>query len=221
MASAADATTQFTARFGVHKSELTSTGVNPYFILKPGYQLVLKGMEDGRPTVLTITVLHETKLIDGVRTRVVEEREMSEGHVTEISRNYYAISKRTNDVFYFGEDSDTYRNGMVAGKEGSWRAGVNGAKYGLMIPGTPLLGSRYQQEDAKGVAMDRAEIVGLDNGCTSPAGTFRHCLKTMETSGIEAGKEYKLYAPGIGLIQDDGLELVRHGYHLKGKTGPG
>lgn len=172
-------------------------------------------MEDGRPTVLTITVLHETKVIDGVTTRVVEEREVSEGHVTEISKNYYAISKRTNDVFYFGEDSSSYKNGKVTGKEGSWLAGANGAKYGLMIPGTPLLGSRYQQEDARGVAMDRAEIVALDKELESPAGTFRHCLKTLETSGIEAGKEYKLYAPGVGLVKDDGLTLFRYGYHLK------
>jgi Concanavalin A-like lectin/glucanases superfamily len=52
---------------------------------------------------LTITVLNETKMVDGVETRVVEERETKGGKLKEVSRNYFAISKRTNDVFYFGE----------------------------------------------------------------------------------------------------------------------
>jgi hypothetical protein len=177
---------KFTDTFGVNQSELSSLGTNPFFILAPGYQLILKGTEDGRPTVLTITVLNDTKMVDGVQTRVVEEREVSEGKITEISRNYYAISKRTNDVFYFGEDSESYKDGKVVGREGSWWSGVNGAKFGLMMPGTPLLGARYQQEDAPKVAMDRAEIVGLNEGFDTPAGKFEHCLETEESSGIEA-----------------------------------
>lgn len=51
--------------------ELVSTGRTPYFIREPGYSLVLEGDN----TQLTITVLNETKKIDGVETRIVEERE--------------------------------------------------------------------------------------------------------------------------------------------------
>jgi hypothetical protein len=203
---------KFTDTFGVGKTELSSIGTNRFFILAPGYQLVLEGNEDGKPTVLTVTVLKDTKVVDGVETRILEEREVAEGQVVEISRNYYAISKRTTDVFYFGEDSDTYKNGKVVSHEGSWRSGVGGAKFGLMMPGTALLGARYQQEDASKVAMDRAEIVSLSERLKTPAGTFDHCLKTEETSGIERGKEYKLYVAGIGLIQDGALRLTRHGF---------
>jgi hypothetical protein len=206
------ANNQFTDTFGVDKAELLSVGTNRFWVLAPGHQLRLEGKEDGKPTVLTITVLDETKLVDGVETRVVEEREVSEGQIVEVSRNYYAISERTTDVFYFGEDVDTYKDGKVAGHEGSWLSGVAGARFGLMMPGTPLIGARYQQEVAPRVALDRAEIVSLDESLQTPAGKYEHCLKTEETSGIEKGKEYKLYVAGIGLIQDAGLKLTKHGY---------
>jgi hypothetical protein len=44
-----------------------------------------------------------------------------------------------------------------------------------------------------------------------PAGRFDRCLKTRETTPLESGTEYKHYAPGVGLLQDGGLKLVRHG----------
>src|SRR5262245_14088197 len=86
----------WTAEFVLEKDELSSVGRNPYFILEPGYFLVL---EKG-PEQLTITVLNTTKQIGDVETRVVEEKETAGGKLVEISKNYYAISKRTNSVFY-------------------------------------------------------------------------------------------------------------------------
>jgi hypothetical protein len=202
----------FTDTFGADTADLSSTGTNRFFILVPGYQAVLEGKEDGRATVLTITVLNETKTVDGVETRVVEEREVGNGQTVEISRNYFAISRRTGDVFYFGEDSDTYKNGEVSSHEGSWLAGVAGARFGLAMPGTPLLGARYYQELAPKVAMDRAEIVSLNEKLKTAAGNFENCLKTEETSAVEMGREYKLYAAGIGLIQDARLKLTKSGF---------
>ena len=121
----------WTAEFAVEKSELSSTGRNPYFILEPGYQLVFEG---GRERLI-ISVLDETKMVDGVETRVVEERETMDGKLVEVSRNYFAISKRTNDVFYFGEDVDIYKDGKVVNHSGAWLSGVNDARFGLMMPG--------------------------------------------------------------------------------------
>jgi len=162
--------------------------------------------------VLTITVLPETKVVDGVETRVVEERETVDGQIAEISRNYFAISRRTTDVFYFGEDVDIYKGGKVTSHEGAWLSGVAGARFGLLLPGTPLLGARYQQEVAPKVAMDRAEVVGLRETLVTPAGKFERCLKTEETSGLEKGRAHKLYAPGIGLIYDGALKLAKWAY---------
>lgn len=202
---------RFIDSFNIDKAELASTGRNPYFILESGFQLVLEGKEGGKALVLTITVLNETKYVDGIESRVVEEKETVNGQVKEISRNYLAISRRTGDVFYFGEDVDDYENGQVAGHGGAWLSGVNGARFGLMMPGTPVVGARYHQEFAPGIAMDRARIVNVTERLTTPAGRFEKCLKTEETSPLERGKSHKVYAPGIGLILDGGLKLTRYG----------
>jgi hypothetical protein len=90
---------------------------------------------------------------------------------------------------------------------------VAGARFGLAMPAMPLLGARYHQEVAPKTAMDRAEIVSVTETLETPAGKFDNCcLKTEETSGLESGKEYKLYVAGIGLIQDATLKLTKHGY---------
>jgi hypothetical protein len=202
----------FTETFAMEKTGLASAGTNRFFLLLPGFQLVLEGKDGGKSATLTITVLNETKLVDGVETRVVEERESVGGQLKEVSRNYFAISRRTSDVFYFGEEVDMYKDGKVSSHEGAWLSGVNGARFGLIMPGTPLLGARYYQELAPKVAMDRAEVVGLSDQLETPAGKFTNCLKTEETSAVESGREYKYYAPGIGLIQDAGLKLTSYGF---------
>lgn len=199
---------EFTSDFAADKDALVATGENPYFILKPGFQLVL---EDGDER-LVVTVLNETKKVDGVETRIVEERETKGGQLVEISRNFFAISKRTSNVYYFGEEVDIYKDGKITSHEGAWLSGEKGAKFGLMIPAVPLLGARYHQEVAPMVALDRAEIVGTAETAKSPAGEFKNCLKIKESTPLEPGHiEHKLYAPGIGLIQDASLKLVKHG----------
>ncbi len=193
--------------FGISDCNLLTTGRNEYFILEPGYQLILEGDDEK----VQITVLDETKTIDGVITRVVEEKEWEDGELHEISRNYFAMCERTKDVFYFGEDVDYYENGKVVRHEGEWLAGTDGNRAGLIMPGTPKLEMKYYQEIAPGVAMDRAEIVSLDETCKTPAGTFSKCMKVRESTPLEFEEEYKYYAPGIGLIQDEDLVLTKHG----------
>lgn len=207
LASTAIAAPDWTSELKLDKSDLLSTGRNPYFVLEPGYQLFLKG-GGGE---LTITVLKETRMVDDVETRIVEERELEDGKLVEVSRNYFAISKSNNSVFYFGEDVDAYDSKGKVTHGGSWLAGVNGARAGLMMPGLPLLGARYYQEVAPKIAMDRAEIVSLSESFTAPAGKFSNVLKIEETTPIEPGKEYKLYGCGVGLLKDGELVLVRHG----------
>ncbi|MBI2899921.1 MAG: hypothetical protein HYY17_07035 [Planctomycetes bacterium] len=202
---------QFTDTFGEDDRDLGPTGTNPYFVLEPGYVLELAGRDEDEEAVNTITVLDETKKIAGVETRVVEERETVGGKIKEITRDYFAISRRTNNIYYFGEDVDIYKDGKVVSHKGAWLAGEKGARYGLMMPGTPLLGARHYQEVAPGVAMDRAEIVSVSEKFECPAGRFDNVLKVLETTPLEKGREYKLYARGVGLLQDGSLKLVRYG----------
>jgi hypothetical protein len=205
----------FQREFAFADCRMVPTGRSQYFILEPGYQLVLE--EDD--TKLEITVLPETRQIAGVTTRAVEEKEWKDGKLYEISKNYFALCEQTKDVFYFGEDVDFYdNNGKVVKHDGTWLAGVNGIKPGLIMPGTPKPGMKYYQELAPGVAMDRAEIVSVNETCKTPAGTFSACVKVKESSSVDLWSalmfwkaEYKMHAPGIGLVQDEDLLLTKYG----------
>ncbi len=201
----------FTREFFIQKKDLKSVGRNPYFILVPGYRLVLAGREAGKRIRVVITVLARTMTIQGIRTRVVEERDFENGKLVEVSRNFFAISKRNNSVFYFGEDVDILDgNGRVISHEGTWRAGVKGAQAGLIMPGIGLVGARYQQEVAPGVALDRSQVLSVTASLRVPAGNFRNLLKIRETTPLEPGVvEFKFYARGIGVIKDEAAELVR------------
>jgi len=201
---------EFRSTFDVDKASLVDRGRNTYFILEPVYRLQFRDGRRGTDTLI-ITVLDDTKVVDGVTTRVVEERETKGGQLAEVSRNYFAIDRTTGDVYYFGEDVDEYKNGKVVGHEGAWLSGVNGARFGLMMPGAPKRGDRYYQEYAPTVAMDRAEILSVTAGTKVVAGVFQNCLHTKESSAIESGSEAKLYAPGVGLIKDADFELVSVG----------
>ena len=194
--------------FNVDKKTLGVKGSNPYFNLTPGYQLSYKHGKESD----VVTVLNETKPIDGVDTRVVEDREFDKnGKLVERTRDYYAIDSVTNDVYYFGEDVDIYKNGKVTSHEGSWLSGVKGAKFGLMMPANPKVGQKFYQEQAAGVAMDRVEVVSITETISVPAGTFTKAIDNVETTPLEHGKAQKWYVSGIGPVKDDEMDLVSYG----------
>ena len=202
----------YTESFDLDSCSFKTTGKNIYFVLEPGFQLTLQGVDAKDSIKLIITVLNETKKIGNTETRIVEENESVNGKTIEISRNYFAFCVQTSSIFYFGEEVDIYKNGKIINHDGAWIAeGKN--KAGIAMPGLILLGSRYYQEIAPGIAMDRAEITSMTETMKTPAGNFLNCLKTEETNALKPKeKEYKIYAPGIGLIKDDELVLVKYGY---------
>ena len=204
----------YTDDFGRDRCTFTTVGSNPYYPLWPGYALVLEGEElDDEDELVEIqsinTVTGDTEMVDGVLTRVFEERESEDGDLVEVSRNFLAICRETGDVWYFGEDVDDYEDGVIVGHEGAWRAGIDGAEPGILMPGTPILGARFMEEIAPGVALDRAEITGMGEEITVPFGTYEDTVETLGTSALipEAGDE-KAYARGVGNIKDEELELV-------------
>jgi hypothetical protein len=204
-------TKRWADRFNLSACSWSSAGRNDFFILEPGYQEVLEGRIGGEAVRLEITVLNETRKVGGVETRVVEERESRNGEVIEVSRNFFAVCRPGNDVFYFGEEVDLYKNGKIAGHEGSWVA-EGGARPGLFMPSRPLLGGRFYQELAPGVAMDRVEIVSDSESVKTPAGEFHDVLRAEETTPLEpSAKDLKLFARGIGIVRDGDLLLTKYG----------
>ncbi len=128
----------------------------------------------------------------------------------EVSRNYFAHCRENGTVFYFGEDVDFYENGQIVSHEGAWRHGANGAKAGVIMPGIALLGARYFQEVAPGIALDRAEILDLNARADTPLRQFGNALLTEETTPLDPEDiGSKTYVAGIGLVADKTLRLVR------------
>jgi hypothetical protein len=198
---------KWTDSFNMENCTFATVGGNRFFSLEPGHQLVLQSDEEK----VVITVLDQTKMIGGIRTRIIEEREEKDGELAEVSRNFFAVCKEHGDVFYFGEEVDDYKDGRIVAHGGAWRADEPDSKAGIIMPGTILLGARHYQEISP-KAMDRAEIIADDVTMKTPAGTFKNCIRVEETSGLDPDEEcYKTYAPGVGIIQDEDLLLVRYG----------
>ena len=205
--------TEYTTSLRAEDCTFSSTGRNPFFILEPNYQLVLAGGDASEAAEVTITVLNETRQVNGTETRVVEERESIGGELVEISRNFFAICEETNSVFYFGEEVDDYESGNIISHEGAWLAGEDANRAGVIMPGTILLGARYYQEIAPNVALDRAEIIDIGEIIQTPSGDFTYTLITRETTPLEPDvAELKYYAVGIGLIQEEDLMLEHYGF---------
>jgi hypothetical protein len=78
----------FQEEFNLAGRRLAATGESRYWILRPGYQAVFASDD----TTLTVRLLDETREVAGVVTRVVEEREVKDGQLHEVARNFYAIS---------------------------------------------------------------------------------------------------------------------------------
>lgn len=190
-----------------------ATGRNPFFVLEPGYVLTLSKRDGkgGQPD-LVITVENETRMVDGVETRVVTEKESKNGELVEVSRNYFALCMPRGDVFYFGEEVDGYEDGKISGHHGEWLAGKDGARPGMVMSGDPKVGDAAFMEWAPGYALDHFEVVALEDKVETPAGTFVRALKVEETNPLEPGKaEYKWYGRDVGLLVDEGARLVSYG----------
>jgi len=214
---AASPETEYTRTFDLDGCTFSSFGRNAYWSLEPGTESEFEGEDDGEEVALLITVLEDQKLVSfrtstgalrRVQTRVIEEREWVDGELVEVSRNFFARCTQTNDIYYFGEAVDIFEDGEVS-HAGAWLAGQNGAMPGIIMPGTFLLGSRYFQEVAAGVALDRAEHTAEGLAVDTEAGNFKGCVEVTETTPLDPGSEsVKVYCPGVGLVMDGDLELV-------------
>lgn len=175
---------------------------NPYLPLVPGRTWVLTG---GSVRV-EIAALAETEVVAGVATRVFEEREAKDGELFEISRNFVAQTP-DGTVCYFGEDVEDYDDGVLVGSSGAWRAGVDGARPGILMPGDPEPGTSYSQEVAPGAAEDAGIVLEVGATAVVPAGTFTGVLVVMDVDPLGGGADGKQYARDVGPIRDGGLTL--------------
>jgi hypothetical protein len=187
----------------VDPSNFTANVDNPYFPLRPGTTLVYAGTKDGKAALDIVAIASETQVIDGVSTRVVEDRLFLDGNLEERTRDYYAQDMDGN-VWYFGEDTaELDANQKVKTREGSFHAGIDGAEPGVFMLAHPEVGRKFRQEWFKGHAEDQFSIVNLSSPVTVPYGSFPNALRTHETTAIEPGVlDQKYYARGIGEVEE-------------------
>jgi hypothetical protein len=108
----------------------------------------------------------------------------------------------------------------VVSTDGSWEAGVKGAKAGIIMPAHPAVGQHYRQEFFAGEAEDEAKVVDRGLDITVPYGSFHNCIKTVEWTRLEPGiKEAKFYCPRVGFVKANDVQgpetrlVLRHIVH--------
>jgi hypothetical protein len=185
----------------INPSDFTTKIDNKYFPLKPGTTFVYQGNSGGNPERDVMSVTHSTKQIMGMKCVVVDDRVWAHGNLTEKTFDWYAQDKKGN-VWYFGENSKEYKNGKVS-TGGSWEAGKNGAKPGIIMQAHPKVGQTYRQEYQKGSAEDMAKVLDLNGSVTVPYRSFHHVVVTKEWSPLEPGVvAHKSYGFGVGDIKE-------------------
>jgi hypothetical protein len=187
---------------------------NPYFPLTPGKVYNFVKTNAAGTENITVEVTNDTKVILGVTCTVVHDSVKLNNVLIEDTLDYYAQDVAGN-VWYFGEDTIEYEDGVAASLEGSWIAGKGGAKPGIIMKASPVVGETYRQELLLGDAEDAATVESLTATATVPLNTYTNCIQTLEYTPLEPGTfEKKYYASGIGVVLEvdvetgDRLELV-------------
>ncbi|HLE68680.1 MAG TPA: hypothetical protein VJH87_03280 [Vicinamibacteria bacterium] len=204
---------------------------NAYFPLAIGNFWEYRGGNE----VNTVEVLNETKLIDGVTCIVVNDLVFQDGDLVEDTDDWFAQATDEN-VWYCGEevkdfesfDGDNPRKPELVSIDGSFKAGRDGDKPGIIFRASPVEGEAYLEEFSLGNAEDVTEIMSTAYSFGSdpeldafvPQGLAEllcsgDCVVTKNFSLLEPGiVALKYYAAGIGFFlevnPDDGeiLQLV-------------
>jgi hypothetical protein len=171
---------------------------NPYLPLPVGRTFVYRGVENGKKELDRMVVTHRTRQIAGITATVVSDNVYEPPpKLLEKTFDYYAQDDAGN-VWYLGEDTREFLHGGKVDTSGSWLAGKNGAKPGLIMEADPQVPDAYRQECLSGEAEDLAWVVAR--------GGARHLLRTLEFSPLEPSiVERKVYRPNVGIISEQQL----------------
>lgn len=193
---------------------------NPWLPLEPGTRWVYRSVGD-EPETVTVTVTDETRVVQGVTTTVVRDVVTGpDGDVVERTDDWFAQDTEGN-VWYFGEDTTEYDARGRPDTHGSWEAGVDGARAGVVMLARPRVGDGYQQELYEGEAEDRGKVLALDETVQIGLGAYDGVLMTEETTPLEPGLvEHKYYVRGLGLVLEETVAGGEGRLELVGHSGP-
>ncbi len=179
----------------------TTVAPNPYLPLIPGKTWVYENASDGE--TITVTVTTKTRVILGI-TAVEVHDFVQKGGVTIEDTDDWLAQDIDGNVWYLGEISRNYEDGRLVSLDGSWVAGMDGAKQGIVMQGTPVVGKSYRQEFFLGDAEDMGKVLDLAASETTPAASCTgDCLKTKDYTPLDPepdAVEHKYYKPGVGFV---------------------
>jgi hypothetical protein len=179
----------------IRPADFTNRITNPYWPLKPGTRWTFDGTKNGAPQHVEVSVTNEHKRILGVDCVVVRDIVTVNSTLHEKTADWYA-QDRKGDIWYFGDT-----NGVVTSTFGTWEAGVDNAKPGVVIHADPKPGPYYRQEYRPGLAEDQAQVITINDTQKVPMGTFSHVIVTKDIDPLNPDKvEHKWYAKGIGPV---------------------
>lgn len=182
----------------INPDDFVSEIDNKFFTLIPGTKFTYESKTEDGTENNEVYITNETKVVTGIKTTKVWDRVWIDGDLAEETFDLYAQDKSGN-VWYFGEDSTEYESGKVISKKGSWEAGVDGAKPGIIMHAQPEIGQPYKQEYYKGIAEDMGQVVGIKETVNVPFGVFDSCIKTKDWDSLAQGKiEFKFYCAQVG-----------------------
>jgi hypothetical protein len=177
---------------------------HPYLPLTAKRRCELRGRsDDGTRERSVRTVLRRTQTftVGGrpVRAAVIRDDAYEDGELVETTLDYFAQAD-DGTVYYLGEHVDNLRNGKVVDHRGTWLYGRDTDVLGVAMPADPRVGVQYRFEDVPGVTTesDRVEEAGLR---VRANGTLHlDAIRIEEFIQPEGEVEYKIYAPGVGLV---------------------
>jgi hypothetical protein len=180
---------------------------NKWFPLRPGTQLISQGStrEDGKrvPHRDIFTVTDLTKVVNGVRTVVIWDRDYSAGRLVEGELTFFAQDNEGN-VWHLGQYPEEYENGRFIAAP-AWLAGIKGAMPGIVMKAMPRLGApSYSQGFAPPPInwVDQAKVHELGVRTCVPVRCFENVLVTREfETGKPAAFQVKYYARGTGNVR--------------------
>jgi hypothetical protein len=132
---------------------------------------------------------------------VVKDIVTSRGQLVEKVSDWYA-QDRTGNVWYFGEATADYENGVVVSTAGSWETGVDGAKPGIVMPAKPKPGPAFYSEFRPGVAEDKAQVLKIHERLRIPYGSYRDVVLIRDSNPLDPQLvSHKWYVRGVGLLK--------------------
>jgi hypothetical protein len=201
-------------RFDPANFDHPARGRSPWLPLKPGTQWVREGstiVGDRKvPHQVTTTITDVYRTIEGIRTVAALDYELDSGQVSQESLDYFAEDKSGN-LWYLGGYTEEYEGGRFVGSEDAWLSGVNGARYGLLVPAQPKEGSRpYDVAKPDSEEGDVAQVIKVGARRCVPFKCFNDVLIVREGKESAPDNEFKYYARGVGQIDNVPLTASRH-----------